>query len=446
MKWSRYNLFFESKNNGWLLFNSLTRSFLSVDERKAAIIREISKGVDNFKFSSCPALYLQLRSMGFIVEDDADDRAFYIGKMNSLSALYDNSSINLTIAVTKACNFDCSYCFEHNRNGSPMDQKTEDQLIRFIKSHKTKKLSLVWYGGEPLLAFDRICSINRRLIDMDMNYSAMLVTNGYLLDDDKIAMLKWLRVNTIQITLDGSEATHNSRRCLWNGGKTYNTILQNVAKILASDYKGKIHIRVNVDQRNEDEYIDVYNYFAENHKNDLNKRIHIYPGFVKGDEHPDRGCFFDKERQGAFCADMFKKHGVVTLPLFPQKKGIGCVYIRKNAYVIGPDGEVYKCWDDVGVKEKEIGTIFNLKKWNLGLMSEGMVSSLYFDDPDCRECFYFPICDGGCHRTRVDNLKRNEKQSSCVYFKGNIEELLELHYEYRKQHACNTQETKDGDC
>ena len=56
----------------------------------------------------------------------------------------------------------------------------------------------------------------------------------------------------------------------------------------------------------------------------------------------------------------------------------------------------------------------------------------YLDSQECKECFYFPICDGGCHRVRMNNLHSENKHSTCTYFKGHLEELLELYYEKKK--------------
>ena len=100
--------------------------------------------------------------------------------------------------------------------------------------------------------------------------------------------------------------------------------------------------------------------------------------------------------------------------------------------VIGPDGEMYKCWDDVGLEEKVVGHIDRFNDWNMALIAEGMTGCSYLDDPECKECYYFPICNGGCHRIRQKNLHAEVKHSSCTYFKGNLENLLELYYEQKR--------------
>ena len=443
MKWSRYSILFESERNGWLLFNTVSRAFMTVGDDQLDVIRGIMADPEGYDYGNCAMLYMQLRSHGFLVEDGKDDDFYYVSKMRNLTRLYSDNMLMLTIAVTCACNFDCSYCFEGSHLGKPMSEEVEEKLIRFIKAHKAENLSITWYGGEPLLAFDRILSIDKRLGDMGKKYSANLITNGYLLTEDKISKLNKLKINYLQITLDGREETHNSRRYLKGGGKTYAKILENVEKVIASDFKGMIHIRVNVDARNEDEFVTVYQYFQNKYPNDFGKRITVYPGFVKGDDHPDVSCFFDMEEQGDFLARLFRNYGIAALDIFPKRSSQSCTLTCRNAFVVGPDGELYKCWDDVGLKEKVVGTLDVYPNWNMPLIAEGMVACSYLDSPECKECFYFPICNGGCHRIRMNNLHSEVKHSPCTYFRGNLEKFLELYYEYKKEFVRKQQEQQE---
>ena len=199
-----------------------------------------------------------------------------------------------------------------------------------------------------------------------------------------------------------------------------------------SDFRGCLHIRVNVDSRNEEEFAQVYQYFKNKYPKDFGKRISVYPGFVKGDDHPQSSCFFDTERQGVFLAKMYREHGIVPLSIFPQRCSQSCTLTKRNSFVVGPDGELYKCWDDVGMPEQVVGTLDMANNWNAPLIAQGMVEASYLDDPECKQCLYFPICNGGCHRVRLKNLHSENKHSTCTYFKGNLEQLLELYYEQKK--------------
>ena len=82
-------------------------------------------------------------------------------KYVTLSRRNDDSRLILTINPTLACNFACPYCFEKQHPDIFMNGTIENKIINFINLHKGAKiLDVTWFGGEPLLAFDRIVSSN----------------------------------------------------------------------------------------------------------------------------------------------------------------------------------------------------------------------------------------------------------------------------------------------
>ena len=124
----------------------------------------------------------------------------------------------LTIALTRACNFNCVYCYEHDRKPIYMSDEVARDLIDFIKRFPAlARLSITWYGGEPLLCFDRICSLTDKIKELDIAFTAMLVTNGYLLNEETSSKLTDLKIETVQVTVDGREPIHNKRRPLKSG-------------------------------------------------------------------------------------------------------------------------------------------------------------------------------------------------------------------------------------
>lgn len=431
MKWSRYNLLFESERHGWLLYNSASNSFLQVSEEAAAVLRKIEENPDGVDYGQMPDLYFHLRNGGFLVEDTQDDDFSRILKMRRITANYAGHTLMLTIAPTRACNFACPYCYEGNRTASMMSDETEDKLVEFIEKHKKiSRLSLVWYGGEPLLAFDKIKSLNQKISALGKEYSSYIVTNGYLLSDEVIESLDELKTNRIQITLDGSKKTHDSRRHLIGGGPTYDRIVANIDRLLQSSWEGILNIRVNVDGTNQEEFADVHQFIQDRYPELFGKRVTVYPGFVHGEEaNPDTSCFFDSDEKGKFLEDVYKKYGINALSMFPNATLGGCTMTKRNAYVVGPDGELYKCWNDVGVPELVIGNISSFLNWNMALVAEGMVGASYLEDPKCEKCFFFPICDGGCPKMRMLNNRDGGNRDTCSYFKNHLEEMLELHYE-----------------
>ena len=66
---------------------------------------------------------------------------------------------------------------------------------------------------------------------------------------------------------------------------------------------------------------------------------------------------------------------------FFEKRFQGCIATHRNAFVIGPEGEVYKCQNDVGNPEMVVGNIVE-RNWNLSLYTKYMIGVDPFSDPD----------------------------------------------------------------
>ena len=100
-----------------------------------------------------------------IVDDSSRDLYFLNSKTQSLRKSYDTRTLSLIIAPTTGCNFACPYCFEPKKNPKTMTREVEDRIIEYVRSRTlAENISLTWYGGEPLLAFDIIERLYDRII------------------------------------------------------------------------------------------------------------------------------------------------------------------------------------------------------------------------------------------------------------------------------------------
>lgn len=160
MEWSKYNFFFESdKFDCCFVYNSLSNAFLKLDRSTFKILSELKNNV-NLEIES--SLRLVLIENKILVNSNAEE--FLKFKALKMLKRYDKSSLSLTIAPTSDCNFRCQYCFENSPEPIYMNDNTEDKLMQFIQQYKKiNYLSITWYGGEPLMAFDRVISITKKL-------------------------------------------------------------------------------------------------------------------------------------------------------------------------------------------------------------------------------------------------------------------------------------------
>ena len=87
----------------------------------------------------------------------------------------------------------------------------------------------------------------------------------------------------------------------------------------------------------------------------------------------------------------------------------GCTATCLSSYVIGPRGEIYKCWEDVGIKEREIGSVYEERFTNQSLLEKYVLNGSHMNNPECWECRLLPIC-------KTDCAKKDWK----IYMKENI--------------------------
>ena len=236
MEWSKYNYLFKSDKYGHLLFNAETNAFAKIDEDTFDTLKLVSENKENIKDLDEDFIN-ELKRAEILVSDPT--QFIYKKRLQYYFNTFESSNLGLAIAPTTHCNFNCPYCYEENKKPIYMNQKTEANIIAFIKNHdRIKNYQILWYGGEPLLGFD---SIKHAKLS---NHS--LITNGYLLDENKSIFFKDYPLDGVQITIDGTKEFHDKRRTLaLNNGPTFDRIVENIDKFVFHNPKTKVVIRVN---------------------------------------------------------------------------------------------------------------------------------------------------------------------------------------------------------
>ncbi|MFI3297717.1 MAG: radical SAM protein [bacterium] len=429
MKLSKYNRVFKSPKHGYLLYNSLSNSFVSLDDESYKYLKSL-EGKEDIEMSEDMASIQNLVELKILTNSDLDE--YYNIKYAVHRKRFASDTLYLTINPTLDCNFKCIYCFEgDSKSVLQMSDTVEHEIITFVKRLKTiKKISVTWFGGEPLMAFNRVKSLTRKMLDIGIEYSADMVTNGYLLKETVINELEELKIGSLQITIDGTKEIHDKRRMLKSGRGTFEKIIENIDALRSYSPITRLGIRVNIDEQNMDDYINIYNYLNDRYNINTDNKVFIYPGFVTGENNCVAGnCLFDRGRKIEFANKLKKEHNVNVINTYPMDFRHECPMRNPFYYVIGPVGEIYKCWNDVGIKDKIVGSLIDKENINEILLTRYAVAGDPFDDPKCKDCFHLPTCDGGCPHIRIANEFESKDEDVCDYIKGNVEEFLEIHYD-----------------
>lgn len=428
LQWSRYNLLFKSEKFGYLLYNSLSNSLAAIEDAAAAEMKQFCQNSHSVDFSQNPGLFLNLLTMKALVTPTEEENALRRIKYEKYCHRFDNTVLRLTILPTTACNFDCTYCYQgSSKAGVFMNNATEDKIIDFVRSFPgIQRLHVFWYGGEPLLGWDVILRLSQKLQKIQPNYAARLITNGYLLNEDKTMHLEELRISQIQVTLDGSAEVHDQRRMLVGGGGTFATIVSHLERLMnVENWNGSLHIRINVDETNHDKFASIYHSLSER----LQGRVSIFPGFLttSAPDEPNRTYRFDRKKQAQFILDQYYRHGIKAPRYYPAPNRVGCTADYRNSFVIDPAGELYKCWDHIGKKNKACGSI-HAGNPDTTPTAAYIFETDPFNDPLCRDCLCLPLCIV-CPDLRLLSKTSDNPGDSCTLYKDNLPQFLEIHYE-----------------
>ena len=339
-------------------------------------------------------------------------------------------TVLMTICPTMSCNFDCTYCFE-NHFASRMSEQVQDDVValagRLLEAAKAERLSITWFGGEPLLATDIIASLSERLksvaAEHGAEYHADIITNGYLLSQETADLLERASVEKAQITLDGLGPKHNATRRLAGGGPTFDRIVENL-RTVKLPFTVRIRHNLHVDNLQERKPLED---FVKKLSRESGNELLYYPAVVQDSEVSDRR----DSRVEVLCDSSAVDIDVFRDTIFrdtKRNKKIRAHYCGANMlYSVGVDdrGNLQKCWEDVDKPERSFGRV---SVWDPFMpfrtadypdrLTCYLNTAPPLDDPECRECVWLPICLGGCPSRRLHSRK------ACITYKNEPEKYV----------------------
>jgi uncharacterized protein len=236
------------------LMNTLTDAQLIVSDDVAGLLDRLtsdpaSLAPERLDRDQREAL-VTLTEHGFIVPDrSADTEA-----LNKFFTDYreDTEQMRVTVLTTLQCNFACDYCFQgdhgdYNKHADRMSLDDSARLAAWIEQRldelKPKRLTLTFFGGEPLLnmpvVYDQAERVFAACEERGVTLALGIITNGLLLTEEIVDRLLPYGLGYVKVTLDGDRDTHNRMRPLRGGQGTFDRIIENVRRIA-----GKVRIAV----------------------------------------------------------------------------------------------------------------------------------------------------------------------------------------------------------
>lgn len=429
-KISRYNHFQPWRDGYYIAYSAISGAVALMTEdnyQVYKIIEEKFAADPNPNFTDEEAeLVKQLQYGQFVCSEHLDEVKGL--KFRHNLDRYSISGLGLTIAPTLACNMACDYCYEANKKGR-MSAQTIEKLVEFVENRANGLLGLdvTWYGGEPLLAMDIIEDLSETFMDLGkeykFDYKASIITNGYLLTPEITDKLLKYNIKSMQITLDGPSRIHNQRRKLKNGKPSFETIVKNMQSVAD---KLKIGIRVNIDKRFNRE--DISELLTELTDAGLRDKVGMYFGHLEAYtqvcSNIAESCYdtieFSKIEIEFY--QLLLEYGFDIFHL-PSPTTTFCMAQGVNSFLIDPEGHLYRCYNHVGDHDKSMGTIGEQINYMHPRFMD-FFDFTPFENENCIECKFLPICMGGCPARRIDRGLTGEQM--CDSWKHNLEPMLEI--------------------
>jgi len=428
MQLSKYMKIFpyQEKPGYSLLYSTKSASTILVDE---SILKSLERG-KNLSTSDRNSL----SKLGFLVADGNKEQKEMISLFDKTNRKRDRFST--IIVMNLDCNLACKYCFEGGIKGRHyMSSETADLLIDYIEKYNLsdgKDFYIDFYGGEPLLSFEQIKYLSKKLKSSaekkGRNCSFSLVTNGTLLTGKRAKELASLGLKEAKITIDGSRENHNLFRPFQSGSGSFDTIIQNIKE--ACDFI-TIQIGGNYTRESYRCFPQLLDYLLETGitpdkisvvkfdpvaKTDWEFGL---PDFTKGCESINEPWLFETS---LFLREEILKRGFTTSKI----RQSSCMIEFAADMVINWDGSVYKCPGFIGNKDFKVGDV------RIGIKDYRKSHNLdFWKKQECLDCAYLPLCFGGCRYMKfLKTGKVDDVDCRKPYLDATLEAFIKQEIKY----------------
>ncbi len=392
-----------------------TSAFLEIDEAVYEMLRRVGRMDVNslarflsFKYGEDKAgeifsEFYRLKHRGVLLSSEEEAvKKFVPPDMYYLSSL----SVNLT----HDCNLRCRYCYAGDGNyGLPRDymdmsmaERAAEALVK--SSGPRKNISVLFFGGEPLLNFEVlkyfVLYMSKLLRNKDKKINYTVITNATLLTDRVVDFLNEYNIG-VQISLDGPKEIQDFLRPGPSKTGSFDMLEKKVKKFTASRGK-RGSVRASVSHYNTD-LLDLTKFLLDMGFNHIhfepitvseNSEFFLTPGDLKKleKEYERLADFYYNELEKGHYFGIEGFTNAMSATYNADQKMYGCG-VGRTFLAVTPKGDLYPCHRLQGMDE-----------WKMGSLSTGIneemrnifLNTFAENIDECARCWARYYCGGGC--------------------------------------------------
>jgi uncharacterized protein len=354
----------------------------------------------------------------------------------------------LVMNVAEECNLACRYCIvgqgRFRGRGGLMSREVALRGVDFLLEASGDSLhcKIEFFGGEPLLNFEVIREtvaygqVAARRRGKQITFG--IVTNGTLLNGERIAFLKHSRVH-VGVSLDGPPEVHDRMRRFSDGRGSYQATVSHLPLLLA-DYTDKVHVRTTLTEQQTGAVRTLDHLIGLGFQD-----IHI--GYRGGQGDGDFQSAEARRRLKAayirlahrFLANAIERDFSARYPFLPYLLHF-CSNQPRRAYCdagrrmlgLSADGGLYPCSIFAQLPKYRMGDVWaGLDKSRLEWLPEINIEN----DAVCKKCWARCICGGGCLYliAEGDGAPRFTQSAECEVIRHIIQLAMWVHSELRER-------------
>lgn len=344
--------------------------------------------------------------------------------------------------ITFACNMQCKHCGSSCDGFLPDELTTEEALSLCDDIGKLDLRYLTLSGGEPFLRRDWHL-IARRL--RDNNVIPVVITNGWLIDEDIVDKAFQAEVSNIAISLDGMRENHDFIR----RKDSFDRIMKALDLLKEKGMSSSIVTSIN--KNNIKELPQLKELLIEKGVESWQVQVAVAMGNLLDHPHliiePEQvdtiiDFAYETNKEGkirvypADCVGYYNVKEVEVkkmLSINKQYDGIwrGCP-AGKNSFGIRCTGDIIGCtsirdvsYIEGNVRDISLPEIWEKEdsfEWNRKMTKNDLTGF-------CSECIYSAYCLGGCSNVKITmskSLYENRYCSYCVAIEKEIEKIKKI--------------------
>jgi len=412
-KYSRFNII-KQHDEYQVLYNSYSKASIVFDKEydlsfvdNDSMIQELSNDILS-----------EFINNGIIIDDSRDE----VGELRYgfLKKYFDKSRLTVGLIPTLNCNFSCPYCCEKPFNCGTENVKNYFEVLKKF-SEKTfteyKYININLFGGEPLLYFEHASKYLTWLDKLshrdNFKYTVSMITNGSLIDEDKLDFFLKHNINLIQITIDSDKENHDKMRIFKNGSPSFDILIKNIELVAKKIMNKRVLfvVRINLNNTSVKKVKESLSNIDSHLRNNISLMFRvIYNTQTYVEKNTNKIDHLEEYIR------MGKELGFNIYDESYVLQTCEAATDMRSFYLL-PNLKLSKCANELGHPSCWFGELMEdgtPKLYTDNLVKWFETNYEVFNNKKCLNCKLLPDCLGGCPLYKIKNKKRSCRSFDMV--------------------------------